>query len=207
MNVIAFINSKGGGGKSTIVCSTFMGMKALYYRKLNFIGGIGMKIFILIIMFLLLCPSLILAKEETSFLQQENDIMASESIAMDMFYYDIYDEYGLALRLCSFLTATGHDSLAKEVSKDIKNVFDESFFSDLFYKHNKKYNYSTNDEEMALLSVLVLNNIVKGYRLGILDSLKMTFDANKDAADLVKDVAPRLYEKYIEDKKKVSDKQ
>ena len=165
-----------------------------------------MKKLILIIMFLLLCPSLILAEEETSFIANEDDIITSESIAMDMFYYDIYEEYGLALRLWSFLAATGYDSLAEEVSKDVKNVFDDSFFSNLFYKHNKKYKYSTNDEEMVLLSVLSLNNIVKGYRLGILDSLKMTFDANKDAADLVKDVAPRLYEKYLEDKKKPKDK-
>ena len=59
---------------------------------------------------------------------------------------------------------------------------------------------------MVLLSVLSLNNIVKGYRLGVLDSLKMTFDANKDAADLVKDIAPGLYEKYLEDKKKANNK-
>ena len=165
-----------------------------------------MKKLILIVIFLLLCPSLVLAEEEESFLQNENDIMASESIAMDMFYYDIYEEYGLALRLCSFLAATGHDNLAEEVSEDVKNVLDNSFFTNLFYKHNKKYKYYTNDEEMVLLSVLSLNNILKGYRLGILDSLKMTFDANKDAADLVKDVAPRLYEKYLEDKKKANNK-
>ena len=165
-----------------------------------------MKELILIVMFLLLCPSLVLAEEEESFLQNENDIMASESIAMDMFYYDVYEEYGLALRLCSFLAATGHDNLAEEVSEDVKNVLDNSFLSNLFYKHNKKYKYYTNDEEMVLLSILSLNNILNGYRLGILDSLKMTFDANKDAADLVKDVAPGLYEKYLEDKKKASNK-
>ncbi len=165
-----------------------------------------MKKLILNIMFLLLCPSLIFAEEETSFSQNEDDIMTAESIAMDMFYYDIYDEYGLALRLGSFLAATGYNNLAEEVSKDVKNVFDDSFFSNLFYKHNEKYKYSTNDEEMVLLSALALNNIVKGYRLGILDSLKMTFDANKDAADLVKDVAPRLYKKYLEDKKKANGK-
>ena len=58
---------------------------------------------------------------------------------------------------------------------------------------------------MLLLSVLSLNNIVKGYRLGTLDSLRMIFEENKDAADLVKDAAPRLYGKYLEDKEKVKD--
>ena len=55
---------------------------------------------------------------------------------------------------------------------------------------------------MLLLSDIALNNIVKGYRLGTLDSLRMIFDANKDAADLVKDVAPRLYEEYLEKEKR-----
>ena len=49
-----------------------------------------MKKLILIVTFLLLCPSLVLSEEEESFLQNENDIMASESLAMDMFYYDIF---------------------------------------------------------------------------------------------------------------------
>jgi hypothetical protein len=171
----------------------------------NIIGGKGMKRLILIIMFLLLCPSLVLAAEETSFIQNEEDITTSESIAMDMFHYDLYEKYGEALRLWSFFAATGHNDLAEEVSNDVKSVFDDRFFSDLFYKHNEKYEYSTGDEEMLLLSVLSLNNIVKGYRLGTLDSLRMIFEENKDAADLVKDAAPRLYEKYLENKEKVKD--
>ena len=164
-----------------------------------------MKRLILIIIFLLLCPPLVLAEAETSFIQNEDDTITSESIAMDMFYYDLYKKYGEALRLWSFLAATGHNNLAEEVSNDVKNVFDDRFFSDLFYKHNEKYKYSTSDEEMRLLSVLALNNIVKGYRLGTLDSLRMVFEANKDAADLVKDVAPRLYEEYLEEKKKTEE--
>ncbi len=59
---------------------------------------------------------------------------------------------------------------------------------------------------MLSLSVLALNNIVKGYRLGTLDSFRMIFEADKDSADLVKDVAPRLYDKYLEDKKNAKDK-
>lgn len=35
----------------------------------------------------------------------------------------------------------------------------------------------------------------------------MIFEANKNAADLVKDVAPRLYEEYLEKKKKAEDKE
>ena len=165
-----------------------------------------MKRFILIIMFLLLCPSLVLAEAETSFIQNKNDTITSESIAMDMFYYDLYKKYGEALRLWSFLAATGHNNLAEEVSKETKNVFDDRSFPDLFYKYSEKYKYSASDEEMLLLSVNALNNIVKGYRLGTLDSLRMIFDANKDAADLVKDVAPRLYEEYLEKKKTAKDK-
>lgn len=118
---------------------------------------------ILIIIFLLLYPSLILAEEETLFIQNEDDIITSESIAMDMFYHDIYKNYGESLRLWSFLAATRHNNLAEEVSKDVKNVFDDGFFPDLFYKHNEKYKYSTSDEEMLLLSVHALNNIVIGY--------------------------------------------
>ncbi len=156
-------------------------------------------------MFLLLCPSLIFAEKETSFIRNEDVIITSESIAMDMFHYDLYKNHGLTLRLWSFLTATGHDDLAEEVSKEVKNVFDDGF-SDLFYKHNEKYKYSTSDEEMLSLSVLALNNIVKGYRLGTLDSFRLIFEADKDSADLVKDVAPRLYEKYLEDKKNAKDK-
>ena len=161
-----------------------------------------MKKLSLVIMFLLLCPLLILAEEETSFVQNEDDIITSESIAMDMFSYDIYKKYGEALRLWAFLTATGHNNLAEEVSKEAKHVFDDSSFPDLFYKHNKKYKYSTSDEEMLVLSDIALKNIVKGYRLGTLDSLRMIFDANKDAADLVKDGAPRLYKEYLEKKKR-----
>ncbi len=164
-----------------------------------------MKRVILIIMFLLLCPFFVLAEEETSFIQNEDDIITSESIAMDMFSYDLYKKYGEALRLWSFLAATGHNNLAEEISHNVKNVFGDRFFSDLFYKHNQKYEYSSSDEEMLLLSVLSLNNIVKGYRLGTLDSLRMIFDANEDAADLVKDVAPRLYKEYLEKKKKAEE--
>ncbi len=176
-------------------------------RVFNTKGGGEMKKLILIIMFLLLCPPLVLAETETSFIQNEDDTITSESIAMDMFYYDLYKKYGEALRLWSFLAATGHNNLAEEVSKDVKNVFDDRFFSDLFYKHNEKYKYSTSDEEMRLLSVLALNNIVKGYRLGTLDSLRMIFEANKDAADLVKDVAPGLYDEYLEKKKKTEEEE
>ena len=161
-----------------------------------------MKKIILVIMFLLLCPSLILAEKETSFIQNEDDIITSESIAMDMFSYDIYKKYGEALRLWAFLAATGHNNLAEEISKEAKHIFDDSLFPNLFYKYNKKYNYSISDEEMLLLSDIALNNIVKGYRLGTLESLRMIFDANKDAADLVKDVAPRLYEEYLEKEKR-----
>jgi hypothetical protein len=35
----------------------------------------------------------------------------------------------------------------------------------------------------------------------------MIFEANKDAADLVKDVAPRLYEEYLEKKKKTEEEE
>ena len=173
---------------------------------MKIIGGSGMKKLILVIIFLLLCPWLILAEEETSFIQNDDDIITSEFIAMDMFHYDVYKKYGEALRLWAFLAATGHNNLAEEVSKEAKHVFDNRFFPDLFYKHNKKYKYSTSDEEMLLLSEIALNNVVKGYRLGTLDSLRMIFDANKDAADLVKDVAPRLYEEYLEKKKNAKDK-
>ncbi len=107
-----------------------------------------MKRLILIIMILLLCPPLVLAEAETSFIQNEDDTTISESIAMDMFYYDLYKKYGETLRLWSFLAATGHNNLAEEVSKDVKNVFDDRFFADLFYKHNEKYKYATSDEEM-----------------------------------------------------------
>ena len=164
-----------------------------------------MKKRVLVFVFLLLYPFLILAEEETSFLQNKDDINTSESIAMDMFYYDLYKNYGEVLRLWSFLSATGHDKLAEKVSIDVETVFNDRFFSDLFYKHNGKYTYSTSDEEMLLLSVLDLNNIVKGYRLGILNSLRVIFDANKDAAGLVKEVAPGLYEDYLKKKKNTKD--
>ena len=93
-----------------------------------------MKKIILVIMFLLLCPSLILAEKETSFIQNEDDIITSESIAMDMFSYDIYKKYGEALRLWAFLAATGHNNLAEEISKEAKHIFDDSLFPNLFYK-------------------------------------------------------------------------
>ena len=105
-----------------------------------------MKTHIIVIMFVLLCSSLVSAEEEPRLFKDANNFNVATAITLDM-YEDFYDKNWRALRMFSYLYATGYIKRATEVSNDIKEKM-RSFIRNSFSKHNKKYKYSMSDELM-----------------------------------------------------------
>ena len=160
-------------------------------------------------MFLLICQPLVLAEEEgginnESLIKYAENSIASRSIASDIFDYHLKKEYAYVYRIWAFLNATGYKDLADEVLKDTKlhKIVD----LDLFYKHNKKYKYNVSETKMFASVMTTLDSMVSGYKIGMLEILIIIFNKHKDVADNYKDVALKMYEKYLEDKKKSEDK-
>ena len=96
---------------------TFNNMIATY-------KGREMKRPILIIMFLLLCPSLTSAGEEDGVVEESKmnyieNIIASNKIARDIFIHEAYSIYADPIRLSALLSATGYKNLSAEVMNDV----------------------------------------------------------------------------------------
>ncbi|MHC4270074.1 MAG: hypothetical protein ACYSTS_16645 [Planctomycetota bacterium] len=151
-----------------------------------------MKKLILIIMFLLLCPSLILAEKKTSILQGNDNIIASLSIVNDMLR-DIINENQNAYFKIASLYAIGYKDLANQVQEN--SVIDDQFVTDSFIKHSDKYKYSiSNDYDMYLLCHRSIKNYIGGYIQGMTQSLRIVFKTHKDLADYYKNNVLNLYE-------------
>lgn len=158
-------------------------------------------------MFLLLCPSLVLAEEKSVFLdeyikEKVEGSLTPRNIANDIFVKNILEKYGYALGLCSLLHAVGYKELAGEVLEDLEKKSDFYCFpgSDTFLKQSKKYKYTASDEDMALQTFMVLEGFKKGYTLGLADGYITMI--NRENKDLYKKNALILYDKYLEEKSK-----
>ena len=158
---------------------------------------------ILIIMFLLLCPSLILAEEESGISDEDADnYKASSSIGHDMFL-DVYNEYGCNYRLASLLMAFKYMNMGMEVIKDVPNWYGTAGLA-LFYKHENKYKYHLDTKEMFYPSVQVLKGMLDGYKLGYMEAIKQYTEGDFTG---IADTIPERYEKYLEEKKEKQLKQ
>ncbi|MHC4270303.1 MAG: hypothetical protein ACYSTS_17840 [Planctomycetota bacterium] len=164
-----------------------------------------MKKLILIIMFLLLCPSFVLAEEkgdnyDEGIIKRAENMIALRSIATDIFAYEIRERYEEAYRLWALLEETGYKDFAQEVLNDVR--LDKIFEYDWFYKHNKKYKYNIDDRTMLELMFPILDGMIAGYRMGIITTLSVIFAQDEDLAERYKNSVPEQSKKYLEDKKK-----
>ena len=187
-----------------------------------------MKHLILIIMFLLICPSLILAEEkgkslevqpktleeaiarfggvitETRYKKAEN-LVAASSIANSIFN-DIMEEYQVTLVIGAVLHATEYNALAEELLKEI-NIKKILLDLDYVHKYSKEYKY-TADDTLLLTDIYVILSEIKGsYIQGMAEGMASIFHVHKDLAKEYKDTAPQLYEMYLDNKKKAEEKE
>ncbi len=164
-----------------------------------------MKKLILIIMFLLICSSLVLADIESPVTQgvTKEDFKVSHFIVGDMFLDGMWRDRCCAnLRLGAFLAAAGYDDFSKDVINDAFDAYNDfNFVSTLFYKYNKKYKYSISDENMLFLTYHTLLSFMKAYVVATIDSLEKIFRDHKDIADYYKNNARKGYDDYLEIKK------
>lgn len=164
-----------------------------------------MKPLVLIIVLLLLCPSLVLAEKKDTFnisiekINQET-MDTVNNISSKVFSEVVNVKHGEALRVWAILFATGYDNLANEIMENI-NLFD-GIDIDLFDKYSKEYQINLMDSSIYKLVVLDLVSFIGGYKVGMIEVLKTVFKINKDVANLYKEMAPQLYEDYLEEKKK-----
>lgn len=162
------------------------------------------KLILAIILILLLSPSIVSAKEKQEPLSDDAIITrftTPYNIGKDMFM-DVYEEYGYQYRLFSIFNAFGYENLAKEVLKDTPVL---AVQVDLFHKHEKKYKYDIAPEEMFTISVQILEGLISGYTIGYKYALKM-WVVEKDMG-LTSDIVPKMYEEYLEGKKRKQLKQ
>ena len=167
------------------------------------------KLILAIILVLLLIPSMVLAEEQqyTPLSDEDHerigkntdDYNVAYEIGLDIFK-DVYKKDGVNHRLSAILRAYGYKNLSGKVLEDLSD-FGSDYYIDLFYKHNAKHKYHIGNEEMFFLSILCLEGILHGYRLGFLEVLSQFPEIN------MADIAPKMYEKYLEDKKKEQLKQ
>jgi hypothetical protein len=165
-----------------------------------------MKNLILIIMFLLLCPALVLAEgegsiDDISVAKDYGNQDASILIANDIFLNEFIKEYGYTSRLWALLRKTGYPNLAEEVLKKV--ILDKHVgpYSNWFYKHNKKHKYNADDDDMLEMVLITLQVERVGYQMGLAQSLSMVFQMYENVAVELKDSALQLYEIYLEDTK------
>ncbi len=166
------------------------------------------KLILAIILVLLLIPSMVSAEEQQypPLIDEELKILdnanASYQIGQDMFR-DVWKEYGVNYDMAAFFMAFGYKNLSEEVLKDVPSFTTDYGFA-LFYKHENKYKYHSSTIEMAFLSIKVLTGFTAGYEIGHSGAvLKYVKYAEKDIADTI----PKMYEEYLEDKKKKQLKQ
>ncbi|MBS1258229.1 MAG: hypothetical protein MAG551_01282 [Candidatus Scalindua arabica] len=174
-----------------------------------------MKNLILIIVFLLLCPSLVLAEEEGSISDGDKikaNYEASINIANEIFLYQFMDtegdggNYGKTVRMYALLFVTGYKNLAEKVLEEEKldsyslDVFD-------FDKYKEKYKYYGKDSEFFSMVNSNMASLLTGYRLGMINMLSVVFATHTNVAGDYKVVALEMYEDYLEDKRQAKEEE
>ena len=173
-----------------------------------------MKNLILIIVFLLLCPSLVLAEEKGSISEDDkikSNYEASISIANEIFLYEFMDlegggaNYGKTVRMYALLFVSGYKNLAEKVLEEEK--LDNYYSLDVFDEYKEKYKYYGKDSEFASVVNSNMASLMTGYRLGMINILSVVFATHNDVADDYRAVALEMYEDYLEDKSKVKEEE
>jgi hypothetical protein len=158
-----------------------------------------MKRLILIIMFLLLYPSLILAEEQGDNSDEARlsteDVNTSVRIAYDIIAEDVLKKHVHAFRTGAILLAIGNKELAEKVLVDVKTNDIVDF--DLFSKHSRLYNYNVSDNEMFAMVINSVHNLMNFYKSGMVDILTLTFKRHKDIEESYKNDAEKLYREYL----------
>jgi hypothetical protein len=173
-----------------------------------------MKNLILIIVFLLLCPSLILAEEEGIISDGDKikaNYEASINIANEIFLYKFVGleggggNYGKTVRMYALLFVTGYKNLAEKVLEEEK--LDNYYSLDVFDEYKEKYKYYGKDSEFASMVNSNMASLMTGYRLGMINILSVVFTTHNNVAGDYKAVALEMYEDYLEDKRKAKDEE
>ncbi len=156
-----------------------------------------MKKLILIIMFLLLCPSLILAEEKAGSNGNRagltaKDLNTSMRIAYDIFIDDVRKKHGHAFNLGAIFLAIENEELAEKVLVDINpnDIIDFNLFS----KYSRLYGYNISDSDMFTVVIASLHGMTNFYKAGMADILMLTFKRHKDIADGYKNDASNCIE-------------
>jgi len=171
-----------------------------------------MKSLILIIMFLLLCPSLVLAEEE-GIISDDDKIKAnyeaSINIANEIFLYKFMGleggegNYGKSVRMYALLFVTGYKNLAEKVLDEEK--LDNYYSLDVLDEYKEKYKYYGKDSEFVSMVNSNIAGLMTGYRLGMINILSVVFATHTGVAGDYKAVALGMYEDYLEDKRKAKE--
>ncbi len=170
-----------------------------------------MKNSILIIVFLLLCPSLVLAEEDCSISDSEKikaNYEASISIANEIFFYQFMDiegdggNYGKTVRMYALLFASGYKNLAEKVLEEEKL---DNYSLDMFDEYKEKYKYYGKNSEFFSMVNSNMASLLTGYRLGMINIISVVFATHQNVAGDYKAVALGMYEDYLEDKRKAKE--